>query len=65
MLIYESMQVCKYASMQVYTCLYKKLNTKKERARPYPRLRDFLVILRNGQIATKFLKTQVREQLRF
>ena len=48
---YASMQVCKYASMpvcqyarkQVYTCLYKKLNKKKDRARPYPRLRDFFL----------------------
>ena len=38
---YASMPVCQYARMQVYTCLYKKLNKKKERARPYPRLRDF------------------------
>ena len=44
MLIYESMQVCKYASMLVckYTHVYiKKNNKKKERGRPYPRLRDF------------------------
>ena len=38
---YASMPVCQYARMQVYTCLYKKLNKKKDRARPYPRLRDF------------------------
>ena len=29
---YASMPVCQYARMQVYTCLYKKLNKKKERA---------------------------------
>ena len=40
---YASMPVCQYARMQVYTCLYKKLNKKKERARPYPRLRDFWI----------------------
>ena len=39
---YASMPVCQYARMQVYTCLYKKLNKKKDRAHPYPRLRDFL-----------------------
>ena len=39
---YSIMKVYKYASMQVYTCLYKKLNKKRERARTYPRLRDFL-----------------------
>ena len=38
---YASMPVCQYARMRVYTCLYKKLNKKKDRARPYPRLRDF------------------------
>ena len=38
---YASMSVCQYERMQVYTCLYKKLNKKKERALPYPRLRDF------------------------
>ena len=39
--MYASLPVCQYARMQVYTCLYKKLNKKKDRARPYPRLRDF------------------------
>ena len=38
---YAIMQVWKYAHMQEYTCLYKKLNKKKERIRPYPRLQDF------------------------
>ena len=38
---YASMPVCQYARMQVYTCLHKKLNKKKDRVRPYPRLRDF------------------------
>ena len=38
---YASMPVCQYARKPVYTCLYKKLNKKKDRARPYPRLRDF------------------------
>ena len=42
---YASMPVCQYARMQVYTCLYKKLNKKKERARPYPRLQDFFKIV--------------------
>ena len=42
---YASMIVCQYARMQVYTCLYKKLNKKKDRAHPYPRLRDFWSIL--------------------
>ena len=42
---YASMPVCQYARMQVYTCLYKKLNKKKDRARPYPRLRDFLLLI--------------------
>ena len=41
---YASMPVCQYARMQVYTCLYKKLNKKKERARPYPRLQDFFLL---------------------
>ena len=44
---YASMPVCQYARMQVYTCLYKKLNKKKERARPYPRLRDFCILKRS------------------
>ena len=37
------MQVCNNVSMNVckYACLYKKLNKKRDRARPYPRLRDF------------------------
>ena len=38
---YDSMRVWEYASMQVYTCLYKKSNKKKERGCPYPRLQDF------------------------
>ena len=41
---YASMPVCQYA---VYTCLHKKLNKKKERARPYPRLRDFYYQFQN------------------
>ena len=39
---YANMHVYKYVSMEVYTCLYTKLNKKKEWGRPYPRLRDFL-----------------------
>ena len=31
---YAHMQVCKYAGMQVYACLYKKLNTKTHRWPP-------------------------------
>ena len=42
---YASMRVCIYAGMQVYTCLYKKLNKMKDRARPYPRLRDFFMYI--------------------
>ena len=38
-----SMQVQKYASMHVCKHVSKELNKKKERARPYPRLRDFFI----------------------
>ena len=46
--IYASMRVCKFSimkftSMQLYPCLYKKFNKKKDRARSYPRLRDFCI----------------------
>ena len=43
MQVFTYMQVCNNVSMNVckYECLYKKLNKKRDRARPYPRLRDF------------------------
>ena len=53
---YASMPVCQYARMQVYTCLYKKLNKKKERARPYPRLQDFFIRNSKTRIMVSFSK---------
>ena len=35
---YVTMQVCNYAHLQLYTCLYKKLNKKKERKKKYAQI---------------------------
>ena len=53
---YASIQEWEYANMQVYTCLYKKLNKKKERGRPYPYLQDISYYNINKTQVSKYVR---------